>query len=57
MYQYNLAEKELNERSDIASVDAIYIVGVDLNYCSMEILCKVPVTSSKSLVEKNVLYL
>ena len=52
MYQHDLAEKELNERLHLTSVDAVSTVGVDLNSCSMEILCKVPGLSSKSLVEK-----
>ena len=46
MYQHDLSEKELDEKLHLTSVDAVAVVGVDVNSCSLEILQKVPGLSS-----------
>lgn len=42
MYQHDYTEKELEERLEAASIDAVAEVGVDGNSCSLDILEKVP---------------
>jgi uncharacterized protein len=42
MYQHDLSEKELDEKLHLKSVDAVAVVGVDVNSGSLEILEKVP---------------
>jgi uncharacterized protein len=42
MYQHDLSEKELDEKLQLTSVDAVATVGVDANACSIEVLRKVP---------------
>ncbi len=42
MYQHDLSEKELDEKLQLTSVDAVAMVGVDVNSGSLEILQKVP---------------
>jgi uncharacterized protein len=42
MYQHDLSEKELDDKLQLTSVDAVATVGVDANACSVEILSKVP---------------
>jgi uncharacterized protein len=51
MYQHDLSEKELDEKLDLTSVDAVATVGVMVNSCSAAILQKVPGMSS-SLANK-----
>jgi len=53
MYQHDLSEKDLDDKLAATSVDAVAEVGVDVNACSIEILCKVP-SMTKSLCEKVV---
>jgi uncharacterized protein len=52
MYQHDLSEKELNEKLHSTIVDAVAMVGVDVNTCSMQVLQKVPGLSK--LAEKVV---
>jgi len=51
MYQHDLSEKELDEKLHLTSVDAVAVVGVDVNSGSLEILQKVPGLTA-SLSEK-----
>ena len=51
MYQHDLSEKDLDRKLINTSIDAVAEVGVDVNSCSHEILCKVPSLSS-SLSQK-----
>jgi uncharacterized protein len=42
MYQHDMSEKELDEKLQLTSVDAVATVGVEVNSCSLEILKQVP---------------
>ena len=52
MYQHDLSEKELDETLHRTSVDAVAMVGVDINICGLEILRKVPGLDRKGLAER-----